>query len=103
MSSETDVEFVERMRNDLDWDMPEDELDRLFALARRGAALENHGQDAKPSEETTPAYIWFPCCVCGSKYATRGEGTLPDGRWVCSRACEIQALPPLTTEASDDK
>ena len=34
---ESDEEFVERMRNDLDWDMPEGDLTRLFALARRGA------------------------------------------------------------------
>ena len=53
MTAETDKQFVERVAlvfehegyvADIDWPI-------LFALARRGAAVEDHGQDAKPSEE----------------------------------------------------
>jgi hypothetical protein len=62
MTSETDEQFVARMEKLLALVvcaelMTKPEYDRLFALARRGAALQTHGQDAKPSEETTRAKL----------------------------------------------
>ena len=53
MTSETDAEFLDRMEHVTSWREVDDksERDRLFAPARRGAAVENHGQVEKLSEE----------------------------------------------------
>lgn len=53
MTAETDAEFVERIESRWMIAAPEADITRLFALARRGAAVENHGQDAKPSEASS--------------------------------------------------
>jgi hypothetical protein len=57
MTSETDEQFLNSMEQWVTGSLvfKREHRDRLFTLARRGAALENHGQDAKLSEETTPA------------------------------------------------
>ena len=53
MTSETGAEFVERMKREWDGDNVPcvEDFDQLINLARRGAAVEDHGQDARPSEE----------------------------------------------------
>ena len=51
--SEPYTVFVERIKREWDGDNVPcvEDFDQLIALARRGAAIENHGQNAKLSEE----------------------------------------------------
>jgi hypothetical protein len=101
--AETDAEFVKRMKKHARTAVAivigaegAADIDRLFAIADRGAAIADQERKTRiimgdPLKGFSMP--WEPCCVCGSKYATRGEGTLPDGRWVCSRACENMVIP----------
>ena len=49
--SESDAEFVERMHKAWRRRWEPEEINRVLQLARRGAAVGNHGQDATLSEE----------------------------------------------------
>ena len=45
--TETDADFLSRYWEELNWDTEDADFDRLFALARRGAAVQEGSEQAR--------------------------------------------------------
>lgn len=52
--AETDAEFLNRYWTELNWDTDDADFDRLFALARRGAAVQDLPSQIREAEKSSP-------------------------------------------------